>query len=281
MRRIAIVTLLGASALAINAGCENKNKPKDQPPEAKAPVAEGDKAKGTDFAYGQGEEAKNAPPTPATPDKAAPPADPGAAPAAGGGGADSGDVRPPTAEDLATYTKDIAGSGPLMATIKTTMGDFHCELYPEQAPMTVANFVGLARGLKAWTDPKSGEVVKGKGLYDGTIFHRVIPDFMIQGGDPLGMGVGGPGYKFADETTPSLKHDKGGRLSMANSGRGTNGSQFFITEKPTPWLDGKHTIFGSCAEVDLVKKMARVPKAGQDKPSEDIKITGIEFKKGK
>jgi peptidyl-prolyl cis-trans isomerase A (cyclophilin A) len=142
--------------------------------------------------------------------------------------------------------------GPLYATFKTSMGDVVVQLFEDKAPKTVANFVGLASGTKEWTDPKTGEKVK-RPLYNGTIFHRVIPGFMIQGGDPLGNGTGGPGYKFEDEFNPDLRHTKGGILSMANAGPNTNGSQFFITHVPTPHLNGKHTVFGKVTKgLDVV-----------------------------
>jgi len=142
------------------------------------------------------------------------------------------------------------------ATFKTSMGDIVVKLLPEKAPKTVENFLGLAEGTKEWKDPKSGQTMK-KPLYDGTIFHRVIPQFMIQGGDPLGTGTGGPGYKFADEIGPDNKFSKPGLLAMANAGPNTNGSQFFITEVPTPWLDRGHTIFGEVVNgFDLVTKIA-------------------------
>ena len=196
-------------------------------------------------------------------------------------GAAGGDlVKPPVAADLKTYLAGIPGRGKLMATIATTMGDFHCELY-EDVPMTVANFVGLATGKKAWKDPNTGQVKKGVPFFDGIIFHRVIPDFMVQVGDPLGRGVGGPGYEFDNEIVAKYKHDVGGILSMANAGPGTNGSQFFITEKPTPWLDGKHTVFGKCAEVDLVKKITGVPKDGNDAPLTPVLIKNVKIKRGK
>jgi len=135
----------------------------------------------------------------------------------------------------------------LYAIFHTSKGTITCSLFEKEAPKTVANFVGLADGTKEWTDPKTGKKVK-KRFYDGLIFHRVIPNFMIQGGDPEGTGRGGPGYKFEDEFNPSLKFDKPGKLAMANSGPHTNGSQFFITHVPTPWLDNKHTIFGQVIE---------------------------------
>jgi peptidyl-prolyl cis-trans isomerase A (cyclophilin A) len=149
----------------------------------------------------------------------------------------------------------------LYATFKTSAGDIVVKLLPEKAPVTVENFVGLAEGSKEWTDPKTSQKVK-KPLYDGTIFHRVIPDFMIQGGDPLGTGTGGPGYRFADEIGPDNKFDKPGLLAMANAGPGTNGSQFFITEVPTPHLNRGHTIFGEVVKGgDLVPKIARLGNA--------------------
>ena len=146
---------------------------------------------------------------------------------------------------------------------ETTQGKLTCELFEKKVPMTVANFVGLARGLKPFKDPKTNETVK-RPFYDGLIFHRVIPDFMIQGGDPLGVGTGDPGYRFADEFDPTLRHDKPGILSMANAGPGTNGSQFFITERPTPHLDDRHTVFGACKEADVIKKITRVEKDPAD-----------------
>jgi peptidyl-prolyl cis-trans isomerase A (cyclophilin A) len=145
----------------------------------------------------------------------------------------------------------------LYATFKTSVGEIVLKLFPEKAPKTVENFVSLAEGTKEWSDPKSGQKAR-RPLYDGTIFHRVIPDFMIQGGDPLGTGTGGPGYKFADEIGPDNKFAKPGLLAMANAGPNTNGSQFFITEVPTPWLDKGHTIFGEVVRGnDLVGKIAR------------------------
>ncbi|MES2641686.1 MAG: peptidylprolyl isomerase [Myxococcota bacterium] len=161
----------------------------------------------------------------------------------------------------------------LVATFQTSMGDISCVLRPEQAPETVANFVQLARGDKPWTDPKTRKEVTGP-LYDGTTFHRVIPDFMIQGGDPLGNGTGGPGYEFADEVGDFTVFDKSGLLAMANSGPDTNGSQFFITEGTPTHLNGKHTIFGDCENLDLVAKIARVP-AKRDKPDTDVVIKKI------
>jgi peptidyl-prolyl cis-trans isomerase A (cyclophilin A) len=174
--------------------------------------------------------------------------------------------------------KGLKGKGKLRAEIETSMGTFKCELFEKQAPRTVANFVGLARGLRAFRDPQSGKWVK-RPFFDGLIFHRVIPNFMIQGGDPLGNGTGDPGYSFDDEFAPDLRHDKGGLLSMANRGPGTNGSQFFITEVPTPWLDGKHTIFGACDPVDLVKKIARVP-AHADRPDTPVILKKVTIKRG-
>ncbi|HYD40994.1 MAG TPA: peptidylprolyl isomerase [Anaeromyxobacter sp.] len=144
----------------------------------------------------------------------------------------------------------------MTATFQTTLGEIVVKLLPEKAPKTVANFVGLAEGTREWKDPSSGQTVK-RPLYDGTVFHRVIPDFMIQGGDPLGTGTGGPGYRFEDEIGPDNRFDRPGLLAMANAGPNTNGSQFFITEVPTPHLNRGHTIFGEVVKgIELVRKIA-------------------------
>jgi peptidyl-prolyl cis-trans isomerase A (cyclophilin A) len=163
------------------------------------------------------------------------------------------------------------------AIIDTTSGKLRCSLFPDKAPIGVANFIGLAKGTKDWTNPATGRKMHGVPLYNGTIFHRVIPDFMIQGGDPLGTGTGDPGYKFKNETSPDLTFDRPGRLAYANAGPDTNGSQFFITEVPYPSLDGHYTIFGQCdlPSVDLVKTIARMPRDANDKPYTPVKINRI------
>ncbi len=190
--------------------------------------------------------------------------------------ASDGPVRPPLPDDLAEYTADLDGDGPLLATLETNMGAIRCRLFEERAPRTVANFVGLARGLKPWVHPSSREVME-EPLYDGTIFHRVIPDFMIQGGDPEGTGRGGPGYRFDNEIAEGLRHDQPGTLSMANAGPDTNGSQFFITETPQPRLDGDYTVFGRCENLDVIKAIARVPKVeeGSSQPAEDVLLERV------
>jgi len=163
------------------------------------------------------------------------------------------------------------------AIIETTDGNITCTLFPDQAPLTVANFIGLANGTKAWKNPKTGEMMHTP-LYNGTICHRVIPNFMIQCGDPAGNGSGGPGYAFKDEFSPALTFDQPGRLAMANSGPNTNGSQFFITEVPTPHLNGKHTIFGQCQDLDVVKNIARLATDPRnDRPYSPPKITHIKI----
>jgi peptidyl-prolyl cis-trans isomerase A (cyclophilin A) len=164
------------------------------------------------------------------------------------------------------------------AQFTTSEGNFTVRLHDADAPNTVANFVGLAEGTKEWTDPKSGQKVK-RPFYDGLIFHRVIDGFMIQGGDPLGSGTGGPGYKFADEFSPKLRHSKAGILSMANAGANTNGSQFFITLAATPWLDNKHSIFGEVVEgMDVVNKIGSTStsKPG-DRPVKPIAIQTVKI----
>jgi peptidyl-prolyl cis-trans isomerase A (cyclophilin A) len=168
---------------------------------------------------------------------------------------------------------------PKTAVIKTTAGDITIKLFPEKAPKTIENFAGLASGRKEWTDPKSNKKMKNKPLYDGTIFHRVIPDFMIQGGDPLGDGTGGPGYTFEDEFSPKDNFDHPGILAMANAGPNTNGSQFFVTVKPTPWLNGKHTIFGEVTKgMDVVEKIVNAPRGPSDRPEKPVKINRIVLK---
>jgi len=154
------------------------------------------------------------------------------------------------------------------AVFDTSMGRITCKLFDKEAPQTVANFIGLANGTKDWTDPTTHKKMHGKPLYNGTVFHRVIPNFMIQGGDPTATGMGDPGYMFADEFDANLNFDVAGRLAMANSGPDTNGSQFFITEVPTEHLNQKHTIFGQCDDsgVSVVKSIARVERDGDDKP---------------
>ncbi len=169
----------------------------------------------------------------------------------------------------------------LYALLKTSKGTITCQLFEKEAPKTVANFVGLADGTKEWTDPKTGKKIKST-FYDGLIFHRVIPKFMIQGGDPEGTGRGGPGYKFEDEFTSGLLFDKPGRLAMANAGPNTNGSQFFITTVPTPWLNNKHTIFGQVIDgMDVVETIESVKRDPRDKPIEDVTITKLEIKRVK
>ena len=169
-----------------------------------------------------------------------------------------------------------------IAIIDTTAGKMTCTLFPKKAPIGVDNFVGLSMGTKEWTDPTTHAKKKGVPLYDGTIFHRVIPEFMIQGGDPTGTGRGDPGYKFKNETSPDLTFDRPGRLAYANAGPDTNGSQFFITEVPYPSLNGGYTIFGQCddAAVELVKQIARMSSDPRDnRPFRPVKINHISIVK--
>jgi peptidyl-prolyl cis-trans isomerase A (cyclophilin A) len=167
------------------------------------------------------------------------------------------------------------GAG-VYAHFETNEGSFTIELFEDIAPNTVANFVGLATGDKEWTHPGSGEVQRGVPYYDGLIFHRVIDGFMIQGGDPLGNGTGGPGYEFDDEFSTNARHGKEGMLSMANRGANTNGGQFFITLAPTPHLDGRHSVFGEVIKgMDVVRAIGKVRTGAQDKPLSDVVIEKI------
>jgi len=166
----------------------------------------------------------------------------------------------------------------LYLTFETNMGALRCKLFEKEAPLTVRTIVGLALGKKSYQDPRSGQTVQGKKFYDGLTFHRVIPEFMIQGGCPLGNGTGGPrgpGFPFKDECVPGLRFDVPGRLAMANAGPGTNGSQFFITEVPTPHLNMRHTIFGQCENVDVVKSIARVATRAGDTPAKPVVIERV------
>jgi len=183
----------------------------------------------------------------------------------------------------ARTTLGLADGQKLSATLHTSMGEIHCELWPEVAPVTVTNFVQLSEGTKEWTDPTTG-AKRHDALYSGTIFHRVIEGFMVQGGDPMGTGRGGPGYRFADEVSDEVVFDQAGLLAMANSGPGTNGSQFFITDSEPRHLDGKHTIFGKC-DLDVVRAILAVPKKpaprGQaSEPVTPVKLDRVAITRG-
>jgi peptidyl-prolyl cis-trans isomerase A (cyclophilin A) len=208
-----------------------------------------------------------APPKPPTPPT--PPAAQTAAPPAA--------TQAPLASGGPWMSKAEAGKD-LWATLKTSKGVIVVKLFSKDAPKTVANFVGLATGEKEWIDPRDNQRKKTP-LYDGTEFHRVIPNFMIQGGDPTGTGTGGPGYTFEDETpSDGPRFDRPGLLAMANAGPNTNGSQFFVTVASTDWLSGKHTIFGEVTEgYEVVEKIAKVPTRGQDRPADDVVLERVEI----
>ena len=185
---------------------------------------------------------------------------------------------------MGLFSKSSGGKPPHVATFEpgaqvealfvTSLGEFKCTLFAEQCPMTVGNFVGLATGETPWTNPEGENMTTS--LYSGTIFHRIIKGFMLQAGDPMGTGTGGPGYRFGDEIVEGLAHNKPGILSMANAGPNTNGSQFFITEVPTPWLDGKHTVFGEVSEgMDIVEQIANVATDGRDRPVKEVRIEKV------
>ncbi|MBA3463514.1 MAG: peptidylprolyl isomerase [Deltaproteobacteria bacterium] len=249
-------TYLSALLLLAAIGCEHKSKSSEPPPANKPPPSQ----------------------PPSAPQGQTPPTKTAEQPPAGQPPPSQDEVRPPVAADLAEYSKDLPGNGKMVATFETSMGAIHCELYPDKAPMTVANFVGLATGKKPWTNPKTGAVEKGKPYFDGLTFHRVIPEFMIQGGDPLGVGRGGPGYQFGDEFVAELRMQPG-TLAMANAGPSTNGSQFFITEVAPDHLNGRHTIFGQCKEVDLVKQIARVAQDSSNKPDTPVRMNKVTVSK--
>ncbi len=181
--------------------------------------------------------------------------------------------------DKGTWEGKAAAGKDLYAVIRTNQGDVTVKLWPKLAPKTVANFVGLASGEREWKNPATGQpVVKGTPLYSGTVFHRVIPGFMIQGGDPLGSGRGDPGYRFEDEVNPEITFNRTGLLAMANSGPATNGSQFFITTSMPTYLNGKHTIFGEVVKgYDVVEAISNVPRGPGDRPNTPVVMTKIDL----
>jgi peptidyl-prolyl cis-trans isomerase A (cyclophilin A) len=196
-----------------------------------------------------------------------------AAPAPPSGGSKGGDPMNGSFS-LADATKDLPGKGPIVAKIDTSKGVLQCKLFDDKAPVTVANFIGLATGKRAWKDPNSGQWVN-KPAYDGTGFHRIIKGFMIQGGDPKGNGSGEPGYVIKDELWEGAKHDRAGLLCMANRGPNTNGAQFFITDQAAAHLDTSYTIFGECAPVEVVHDIANVPTGMGDKPQTPVTIKSV------
>jgi peptidyl-prolyl cis-trans isomerase A (cyclophilin A) len=268
MRSICTAVLL----VTLVAGCKSKKTEEN--------VATPDKPSGSASGAAKVDDMKPEPvgKDPGKPADTAAPAAPAPPAAPPGGGAADTTVRAPVASDLAEYTKDLTGNGPLTATIDTSMGTFHCELFGDKAPLTVANFVGLATGKKAWRKSKTGPVETNKPFFDGLTFHRVIPGFMIQGGDPEGVGTGGPGYEFVNEVNNGLLM-KPGTLAMANAGPDTNGSQFFITEGTPSDLNNKYSIFGECKEIDLVKKIEALRGPG-DRPTTPVTITKVTISKG-
>ncbi len=257
---------ISIAPLLLIAACTTGGEPTQAAPEAPAAVegaaAEGEAA-GEGSAQAQAEPAAEA---------AAEPAAAAAEPAAVA--APAGEVPALNSETTADLLAAVPGDGDLWVTFVTSMGEIHCDLFEDQVPNTVANFVGLASGNKTYIDTDSNEPQRGA-FYDGLIFHRVIPDFMIQGGDPTGTGRGGPGYRFEDEFVPSLRHDRAGLLSMANSGPNTNGSQFFITDRATPHLNDRHSIFGACENTDIVAAIARVPTGPGSRPLQDVAMESV------
>lgn len=257
-RSPAIFAAAGLLALAMLAGCDSKSRGEDQSPS----TSDQDRRGTSERNRSEGSEAQS---TAGSPGEAALP--------------DPDEVGAPGTADLRAYTSDLEGSGELIATFSTSEGEIRCRLFEERAPITVANFVGLARGLKPWVDPETGEVHGDNRFYRGLTFHRVIPGFLIQGGAPTGSGDGGPGYTIPDEFDDSLSHDHPGMLSMANRGPNTGGSQFFITLAPAPHLDGRHTIFGECRNLKTVRAIARVPADANNRPEDPPRIESIHFER--
>lgn len=184
-----------------------------------------------------------------------------------------------TTQSRLTTRETLTRAPGTYAVFETSLGNIVCKLLEKEAPNTVANFVGLAEGSKEFVDPKTNQKAK-RPFFDGLVFHRVIPDFMIQGGCPMGNGMGGPGYKFGDEFHPKLRHDKAGKLSMANSGPGTNGSQFFITVAATPWLDNRHSIFGEVVEgQDVADKISLTPRDSSDRPRTPVVLRSVRIER--
>ena len=187
------------------------------------------------------------------------------------------ELLPPAREELKAYLADVAGDGRLHTEIETSAGTIHCELLPDTAPMAVANFMGLAMGRRAWLDPESDEHIMGTGFYDGVTFHRVVSGYLIQAGDRTGTGKAGPGYTFPDEVDPKVRFDHPGALALANTGANSNGSQFFITERAMPHLNGRHTLFGHCDDLDVVRRISTAPASNDGQPENPVRITHVKF----
>ncbi len=260
--KMKIMMSVVAVAVSMNTGCTKGCKTNQE----QAPASEGTNEGAAKEGAGHAEGA---------------PAEGGAATPEGAGGED-GEPEKKTTEDKLKSEFNLNAGDKLIAEFNTNMGVIKAELAWDKAPRTVLNFAELAMGKKEWLDAKTQTKVT-KPLYDGTVFHRVIKGFMIQGGDPLGTGIGGPGYNFKDEFDPSLKHDKKGILSMANAGPNTNGSQFFITEGPTPHLDNRHSVFGQVsdpASLEVITKIAAVETDASDKPKTPIVVNSVKIIKG-
>jgi peptidyl-prolyl cis-trans isomerase A (cyclophilin A) len=259
--RIFALSSVSVAAFAVLVSC------KGNPPELEPPQKDPSESSGsTPGAKTTTNSTVTAPPSP-PPVRRDPPSDDQGA-GRGGGDPHKGSFT------LAEATKDLKGNGPIVAKIETSKGTLQCRLFDDKAPITVANFIGLATGKRAWRDPNTDKWVN-KPAYDGTGFHRIIKGFMIQGGDPKGNGSGEPGYVIKDEIWEGAKHDHAGQLCMANRGPNTNGAQFFITDAGPSHLDGGYTIFGECAPVEVVHDIASVPTGFQDRPQTPVTIKSV------